>query len=323
MWRKAFSVIIVGFLFSANAVGQETYNVHLSQAKSLITLQKYADAVTEAQKAIALDGQRWEAYVIAAKGYSSQKLFDDAIGTLQMALVRAPDDKKPLVRDAIADCRKEQNQGSTPSSPGATSAANTFPTVAASAPTQAEIVLWKSIENSSLTDDFQAYLTQYPNGAFVALAKSRIDRLKHQEEAAAKVADELHQRESEEAARQSEIKSFTIPVVHIHSVGMVGVCWGHLYLSQEGASYQGTDDNVSFAKSDVVDIDVKNTTFGGALRFKLKNGHSWAFIEVEERDVTSHKSIESRPPSSIGNLVISRWGFTWSPDNKHLIVQSK
>src|ERR1700733_1329105 len=77
------------------------YDGHLSQAKSLITQGKYVDAVKDAEKAIAQNNQRWEAYVVAAKGYSSQQLYDDAIGMLQIALARAPDAIKPKVRDAI------------------------------------------------------------------------------------------------------------------------------------------------------------------------------------------------------------------------------
>jgi hypothetical protein len=41
--------------------------------------------------------------------------------------------------------------------------------------TQAEIVLWKSIENSINPDDYNAYLQQYPNGAFAALAKVHLE----------------------------------------------------------------------------------------------------------------------------------------------------
>jgi hypothetical protein len=37
-----------------------------------------------------------------------------------------------------------------------------------------EIVLWKSIENSHNAADFQNYLSRYPHGAFVDLARSRL-----------------------------------------------------------------------------------------------------------------------------------------------------
>jgi tetratricopeptide (TPR) repeat protein len=190
-WREALSLrggpvekklclITVFFvLLCSAALGQQTYDADLSQAKSLITQQKYADAVTEAQKAITTDGQRWEAYAVAAKAYSAQKLYDDAIGMLQIALARAPEDKKSLVRDAIADCRKRQSQGNTSSSSGGISLPNPAPQTgsAVSAPTQAEIVLWKSIENSANLSDFQAYLTQYPSGTFAALAIAHIKEL--------------------------------------------------------------------------------------------------------------------------------------------------
>lgn len=173
MWRRVSSILLLGIFLSFSSSAQNTYDGHLTQAKSLITQQKYGDAVKVAEKAIAINGQRWEAYVIAAKGYSSQKLYDDAIGMLQVALAHAPDDKKPLARDAIAECRKEQNQGSG-STPGtqASNAATALPT--ASTPTQAEIVLWKSIEDSGNPDDLKAYLNAYPNGAFVPLARGRL-----------------------------------------------------------------------------------------------------------------------------------------------------
>jgi hypothetical protein len=40
-----------------------------------------------------------------------------------------------------------------------------------------EIAFWNSIAQSSDPADFQAYLAQFPNGAFVALAKNRLARL--------------------------------------------------------------------------------------------------------------------------------------------------
>lgn len=176
MWRRVSLLLLFGIILSFNSFAQNNYEGHLSQAKLLITQQKYGEAIAEARKAIALDGNRWEAFVIAAKGYSSQKLYDDAIGMLQLALVHAPEDKKPLVRDAIAECRKEQNQGIAPNTPRPIPPAGPALTSGSTetTPTQAEIVLWKSIENSTNSGDFKAYLEQYPQGTFVALAKIRL-----------------------------------------------------------------------------------------------------------------------------------------------------
>ncbi len=40
---------------------------------------------------------------------------------------------------------------------------------------QPELVFWESIKDSSRASDFEAYLTQYPDGVFVALARTRLD----------------------------------------------------------------------------------------------------------------------------------------------------
>ena len=61
--------------------------------------------------------------------------------------------------------------GPAPSSGGAAAA----PVVQ---PVDKEVVFWHSIENSTNPSDYQAYLDQYPNGSFVALARSRMDGLK-------------------------------------------------------------------------------------------------------------------------------------------------
>jgi len=54
---------------------------------------------------------------------------------------------------------------------------------------QAEIVLWKSIENSRNAADFQNYLGQYPNGAFVEPAR------RHLADAEAQHENERHENE--------------------------------------------------------------------------------------------------------------------------------
>lgn len=43
---------------------------------------------------------------------------------------------------------------------------------------QYELSFWDSIKNSNYAADYEAYLKQYPNGRFAALAKSRLDRIK-------------------------------------------------------------------------------------------------------------------------------------------------
>jgi len=38
-----------------------------------------------------------------------------------------------------------------------------------------EVVFWESIKNSTNPEDFKAYLSQYPKGAFVSLAQTRLN----------------------------------------------------------------------------------------------------------------------------------------------------
>ena len=152
--------------------------------------KRLQDAATTSEQAIQMDDKRWEGYVVAAEAYSGQQLYDDAIGMLQMALVRAPADKKPAVRDAITETRKmlagptATAAPSVPSAPAAPAGSGQSPTPAATAaspgaaPTQAEIILWKSIENSKSASDYQAYLDAYPNGVYAPLASRRFQDLR-------------------------------------------------------------------------------------------------------------------------------------------------
>ncbi len=43
---------------------------------------------------------------------------------------------------------------------------------------QYELTFWDSIKNSNYAADYEAYLKQYPNGRFAALAKARLERLR-------------------------------------------------------------------------------------------------------------------------------------------------
>ena len=167
------------------------YDDAVAKARALAAQKDFKTAATTSEQAIQMDDKRWEGYIVAAESYSGQQLYDDAIGMLQMALVRAPEDKKPAIRDAITETRRMLAGPIAPSrAPSAPSSAPAIPasnvqsaTPAASAanpgaaPTQAEIILWKSIENSKNSSDYEAYLKAYPNGAFAPLAEQRITSL--------------------------------------------------------------------------------------------------------------------------------------------------
>jgi hypothetical protein len=52
------------------------------------------------------------------------------------------------------------------------------PAAPASDPQAVEIEFWDSIKNSILANEYEAYLEQYPKGAFVALARVRLEAIK-------------------------------------------------------------------------------------------------------------------------------------------------
>jgi hypothetical protein len=170
---------ILLFIVSLTSARAQSYEEQLTRVRTAIGEKHYPEAASAAEQAIKLDDKRWEAYVLAANAYSSQRLFDDAIGMLQMALPRASEDKKQLIREALADARKQL------AGPLIATARlpNPSPSLPTPAPTQAEIVLWKSVEKSAKSDDFKAYLQKYPNGTYSSLAQARIDSITEQEEA--------------------------------------------------------------------------------------------------------------------------------------------
>ena len=76
--------------------------------------------------------------------------------------------------------------------------------VSASDPQAVEIEFWDSIKNSVLADEYEAYLEQYPEGSFVALARVRLEAIRND---AASMRDP-HDREIElsfwESVRESD-----------------------------------------------------------------------------------------------------------------------
>ena len=67
-----------------------------------------------------------------------------------------------------------------PQPAGATSAVSSAPTTMASAPSSdVELEFWRSIKDSNKPEELNAYLTNYPNGQFKAIALSRIAALEN------------------------------------------------------------------------------------------------------------------------------------------------
>jgi hypothetical protein len=310
--RIGRGLLLWGTVFWAGVAIGQPYEDQLAKSRAAAAAKQYEEAETAAEMAITLDDKRWEAYVLAANAYSSQRLYDDAIGMLQMALVRVPEDKKQLVRDAISDARGRASAPAVPST-----AVVARPAPPSTAPTQSEIVLWKSIENSDRFEDFHAYLEQYPNGTFAVLATSRAAELEAVFDAE---LTEALAREAE-AEELAEIRRYTFPVVHVHpSLTFINDpgCYGYLQITPEGLSYEG-GETLRTSKAGVEHIDVASTALGYIMRFHLTDGGQLRFGLSDEPDVQNRHATGFYPPARIGNVVVEKWGWNLVRNNKRIV----
>jgi tetratricopeptide (TPR) repeat protein len=148
-----------------------SYDALIQQGK--IQLQSGTNdlALASAEQAIKSDATRWEGYALAGGALMNLKRYDEAITKLSHAIERAPQDKQSGLQELRRQCFAAESRAA-PASPTATNPGTTEATT-----TQAEIVLWKSIENSTNREDFQNYLSEYANGAFMMMARARLEKL--------------------------------------------------------------------------------------------------------------------------------------------------
>ena len=186
---------------------------------------------------------------------------------------------------------------------------------------QAEVVFWKSIENSTRVEDFRAYIQKYPDGTFSTLALARIEKL----EADAKAIETDKKRMGEEAARQAEIRKYTFPVAHLHARMTFSSnpgCFGHLRITPDGASYEGGEGNAFLSKNDVTFIDIAKTGIADFLRLHTSSGN-WSFTAIDEADVQNRKFDRYYPPARLGNAIVERWGFVSADKGKRLVPPNR
>jgi tetratricopeptide (TPR) repeat protein len=160
---------------SGPALAQPTspYDTLIQQGKAQLQAGGNDEALATAELAIKMDANRWEGYALAGGALMNLKRFEEAADRFSKAIELAPQNKQDGLRELRRQCfAAESGVAPSPSAP-----ARTSPTGPEATTTQAEIVVWKSIENSTKPVDFQLYLSQYPNGAFAAMAHDRLDKL--------------------------------------------------------------------------------------------------------------------------------------------------
>jgi hypothetical protein len=156
-------------LFWAVAAGAQTtseYDVLLQEGKAQLQAGSADLALSSGESATKMNADRWEAYALAGGALMNMKRYEEAADKLSEAIKRAPEAKQAALRDLRRQCLVTE-PGPAPAAKQSNPAATT----------QAEIVLWKSIENSGNPDDLEAYLKQFPAGAFAPLANARLEKL--------------------------------------------------------------------------------------------------------------------------------------------------
>jgi tetratricopeptide (TPR) repeat protein len=165
-WLSLAFALIASTSYSG-AHAAPDYDALITQGNALLQAGNADQALNSGEAAIKIKADRWEGYALAGGALMNLKRYEDAADALSKAIDRAPGPEQPALRDRRRQCLLAES--------GYPAAANTSLSANTSVPAttgEAEIVQWKSIENSHNPADFQNYLSRYPNGAFVELARS-------------------------------------------------------------------------------------------------------------------------------------------------------
>ena len=104
----------------------------------------------------------------------------------------------------------------------------------------------------------------------------------------------------------------TFPVVHAKvGFGVNGYGYGHLVIDKDSAVYEGTDENIHLAVSQIREVKVACNVDACGMSFTPKSGRKFFFLAVTEQGVadrTGRGKIFYKP-AVLGNAVVRRWGF--------------
>jgi tetratricopeptide (TPR) repeat protein len=239
------TALLIGCLSTSIAQVTGRYETIVQSGKGQLQAGDAGQALASGEKAIKLNPGRWEAYALAGGALMNLKRYEDAADRFSKAIDLAPETKQSGLRELRKQCALAEAGVAAPKSPATTP--NEPNQVPVSPPaTQAEVVLWKSIENGSNQSDFEGYLRQYPNGTFATLAQGRLDQLqadeKRRQEQQATQAAADQARQAAEAQR-----AYTAGV----SYSDFGAPSSHISVSPEGFYYKKGNGELRVSCSDV------------------------------------------------------------------------
>jgi hypothetical protein len=132
-------------------------------------------------------------------------------------------------------------------------------------------------------------------------------------------ADESRRQQAEaaELAQQNaERARYTFPAAHAEGMHYE---YGHITIDDDGAVYVGSDQTIHMLRTDMREVKAYCASWACGLYFTPKSGRKYFIVAVTEDAVNSRQMEASvvRPPSVLGNAVVSKWKFV-SADNKTL-----
>jgi len=128
-------------------------------------------------------------------------------------------------------------------------------------------------------------------------------------------AEELQQtvdKAREQAQETEERLQNTFPVVHAKvGFGANGYGYGHLVINKDSAVYEGTDESIRLATSEIREVKVACNTDACGMYFTPKSGRKFFFLAVTEEAVANRtdKGKIFLKPAVLGNAVVHRWEF--------------
>lgn len=132
-------------------------------------------------------------------------------------------------------------------------------------------------------------------------------------------ADEARKQQAETAERDrqsAERAQYTFPAAHADGMHYG---YGHITIDDDGAIYVGSDQTIHLQRRDMREVKATCASWVCGLYFTPKSGRKYFIVAVTEDAVSSRQMQASvvRPPSVLGNAVVSKWKFV-SADNKTL-----
>lgn len=115
----------------------------------------------------------------------------------------------------------------------------------------------------------------------------------------------------QEQEREERLQN-TFPVVHAKvGFGANGYGYGHLVINKDSAVYEGTDEKIRLAMSEIREVKVACNTDACGMYFVPKSGRKFFFLAVTEEAVANRTDRGQifHKPAVLGNAVVRRWGF--------------